>query len=168
MKKLILLLFLLLPLPGAALALDGRIPKARIASFITEYRHCEGVEVVRLGRIATAALKGAIRIAARKDPDSRDILNLTKDIRGLYVFEYGDCAPALREKIGRRLDRLFNDSAMLMEASDGGQRMQIYGLYDELTESVRDFVMYNPADCTLICVFGSFSMEAVSRMMNHD
>ena len=74
MKKLILLLFLLLPLPGAALALDGRIPKARIASFITEYRHCEGVEMVRLGRISTAAVKGVVRVAAAKEPDAELLL----------------------------------------------------------------------------------------------
>ena len=167
MKRLFLYFFLLLPLAATAAAPEGRVPKTRISQFITEYRHCEGVEVVRLGRVSTAALKGVIRVAARKenDPDARDFLKLIRNVKGLYVFEYEDCKPALRDKINRRLNRLLTDSDLLMEASDEGERMQIYGLYDERTEAVRDFVLFSPSECALICLFGSIPMDTVSSIL---
>ncbi|MBR0224060.1 MAG: DUF4252 domain-containing protein [Bacteroidales bacterium] len=167
MKRLFLYFFLLLPLAATAAAPEGRVPKTRISSFISEYRHCEGVEVVRLGRVSTAALKGVIRVAARKenDPDARDFLKLMRNVNGLYVFDYEDCRPALRDKINRRLNRLLNNSDLLMEANDEGERMQIYGLYDERTEAVRDFVLFSPSDCALVCLFGSIPMDTVSSML---
>ena len=55
-----------------------------------------------------------------------------------------------------------------MEVTDEGDQMQIYGLYDERTDVVRDFVLYTPSECALICLFGSISMDTVSRMMNND
>ena len=168
MKRLFLYFLLLLPLAAAAASPEGRVPKTRISTFLSEYRHCEGVEVVRLGRVSTAALKGVIRVAARKenDPDARDFLKLMRHVKSLYVFEYEDCKPALRDKISRRLNRLLTDSDLLMEANDGGERMQIYGLYDERTEAVRDFVLFSPSDCTLVCLFGSIPMETVSNILN--
>lgn len=168
MKRLFLYFLLLLPLAAAAASPEGRVPKTRISTFLSEYRHCEGVEVVRLGRVSTAALKGVIRVAARKenDPDARDFLKLMRHVKSLYVFEYEGCKPALRDKISRRLNRLLTDSDLLMEANDGGERMQIYGLYDERTEAVRDFVLFSPSDCTLVCLFGSIPMETVSNILN--
>ena len=168
MKRLFLYFLLLLPLTAAAASPEGRVPKTKIATFISEYRHCEGVEVVRLGRVSTAALKGVIRVAALKenDPDARDFLKLMRHVKSLYVFEYEDCKPALRDKINRRLNRLLTGSDLLMEANDGGERMQIYGLYDERTEAVSDFVLFSPSDCSLICLFGSIPMKTVSNILN--
>lgn len=168
MKRLFLYFLLLLPLTAAAASPEGRVPKTKIATFISEYRHCEGVEVVRLGRVSTAALKGVIRVAARKenDPDARDFLKLMRHVKSLYVFEYEDCKPSLREQINRRLSRALGESELLMEANDAGDRMRIYGLYDERTDSVRDFVVFSPSECTLICLFGSIPMETVSNILN--
>ena len=88
-----------------------------------------------------------------------------RNVNGLYVFDYEDCRPALRDKINRRLNRLLNNSDLLMEANDEGERMQIYGLYDERTEAVRDFVLFSPSDCALVCLFGSIPMDTVSSML---
>ena len=168
MKKCLLLLFLLGPIAAMAASPEGRIPKTQISTFISEYSHCEGVDVLRLGRLATGAVKGVVRVAAVKDPDARDALRLMKGVKSLYVFDYASCEPALRDRIGRRLDRIFHDTELLMEVNDEGDQMQIFGLYDEQTDAVRDFVLYTPTDCTLICVFGSLSMKTISRLADND
>ena len=162
MKKILLFLLLLGPITATAASPDGRIPKTQITSFISEYSHCEGVDVVRLGRLATGAVKGVVRVASIGDPDAREALSLMK------VFDYASCTPALRDRIGRRLNRIFRNTELLMEVNDEEDRMQIFGLYDERTDAVRDFVLYTPSECALICIFGSVSMDTISRMMDND
>ncbi len=168
MKKIFFILLFLIPAAAMAGSSEGRIPKSQIASFISDYRHCEGVEVVKLGPLATGAVKGVIRVAAIKDADAREARELMKGIRSLYVFDFSSCKPALRERISRRLTRIFRNTELLMEVTDEGDRMRIYGLYDERTDAVRDFVFFTPSDCALICLFGSISMDTVSRLMEND
>lgn len=168
MKRIFFLLFLLAPIAVAAASPEGRIPKTQLTSVIADYRHSEGVEVVRLGRLATGAVKGVVRVASVNDPDARDALRLMKGVKSLYVFDYASCRPALRERINRRLNRVFQNTELLMEVNDENDRMQIFGLYDEQSDVVRDFVLYTPSECTLICIFGSVSMDTVSRLMAND
>ena len=52
-----------------------------------------------------------------------------------------------------------------MEVKDESDTMQMYGIIDEDGESVRDFVLYTPADCALICIFGKVSMDAVAKII---
>jgi len=147
MKKLLLFLLLLGPITATAASPDGRIPKTQITSFITEYSHCEGVDVVRLGRLATGAVKGVVRVASIGDPDAREALSLMKGVKSLYVFDYASCTPALRVRIGRRLNRIFRNTELMMEVNDEEDRMQIFGL---------------------ICIFGSVSMKTIARMMDNN
>ena len=168
MKRIFFLLFLLAPLAGAAASPEGRIPKTQLTNVIADYRHNEGVEVVRLGSLATGAVKGVVRIASVHDPDARDALRLMKGVKSLYVFDYASCKPTLRERINQRLNRVFRNTELLMEVSDENDRMQIFGLYDEQSDAVRDFVLYTPSECTLICIFGTVSMDTVSRVMAND
>ena len=168
MQRIFFLLLLLAPLAGAAASPEGRIPKTQLTNVIADYRHSEGVEVVRLGSLATGAVKGVVRIASVHDPDARDALRLMKGVKSLYVFDYASCKPTLRERINQRLNRVFRNTELLMEVSDENDRMQIFGLYDEQSDAVRDFVLYTPSECTLICIFGTVSMDTVSRVMAND
>ena len=165
MKRILLLLMLASMLPLAAATPDGRVSKTRMSAFISEYRNVNGVEVVRLGTLATAALKGTMRIAARGDSDAKEALRLIKGLKGIYAFDYEDCSPSMRVRIDRRLRRILDDSELLMEANDEGETMQIYGVFDEDAGKVRDFVLYDPSSCALICLFGSISMNDVSKLV---
>lgn len=166
MKKTIAILcFLALPL----LAMAGKnVSKTQLTAVISEFRQYDGVELVRLGSLATSALKTVIRLSAKEDPDSAEALRLLKGIRRLTVFEYEDCQPDIKERISRRLNRTLNGSDLLMEAKDGGDSMRMYGVVDESGDTVRDFVLYSPGSCALICIFGKVSMKALSKMMEDD
>ena len=166
MKRLIAILFvLLLPLSGWA---GKNVSKSRIAALVSEYRHCEGVEVVRLGPLATSAIRTTIRLSAKNDPDALDALRMIGGVRKLVVFDYEDCAPALKEKIARKLDRILDDSDLLMEAKDESEAVKIYGVTDEKGDTVQDLVLHTPGDCALICVFGKFSMDAIAKIAQNN
>ena len=168
LKRLLLIFCILFPVATMASTPVKRVSKSRITSFMSECRHYDGVEVVRLGRITTGALRGVIRLAAVGDPDARNALRLMKGVNGVAVFDFEDCSEYDKSRITRRLDRILSGSEVLMEASDGGDKMRIYGVVDETADKVRDFVLYTPSDCALICIFGSISLDAVARIASND
>ena len=99
-KTIAILCILLLPLSGWA----GKPVKAgQLASLVSEYRNVEGVELVRLGTLATSAIKTAVRISAKDDPDARQALDILSGIRRLTVFEFEDCEASVKEKINKKL-----------------------------------------------------------------
>lgn len=168
MKRILLVLSLLLPVAAFAGSPQKTVSRAGIYAVLSECRHYEGAEVVSLGRFATAAMKGAIKIAAKDDPDAREAMSMMKGIRGISVFDFEDCSEKDKTLIIKKLDHFFSGSDMLMEASDSGEKMRIYGVMDEKTDKVKDFVLYAPSDCSLICLFGSISMDAIAKLALND
>ena len=165
MKKVLLSILTLLTLLTPAFA-GGSVSKNQLSSFISECRRYDGVEVVRLGGPTAIALKTTIRLAAADDPDAQEFIRLISKIKKVIVFDYDDCAPAVRDKINRRLDRILEGSDLLLEAREDGQAMQIYGVIDERAGTVRDFVMHDASGSSLICFFGSISIDKLSRVLS--
>ena len=168
MKRFLLIISILLSVPVCAGNPGRTVSKTRIATVISECSRYEGAELVKLGRISTAAIKGVVRIAAAGDPDAREALGLMKGIRRMSVLEYDDCSGADKARISGKLESALSGSEMLMEASDEGEKMRLYGLVDEKTCEVRDFILYSPSECALICIFGSISLDAVSKIASND
>lgn len=170
MRKLLLLLTLaLLPVAASAGTPARKVSKTKITSVISEARRYDGVEVVRLGKVATAAIKGLIRASASEDPDAREALRMMRGIKNLTVLDYGDCAPAVRERLASRLDDALGGSELLMEAKEsGGTSMQMFGILDEQTDRVQDFVIHAPSEGALICLFGSIPMDILGKVAAND
>ena len=168
MKRILFLILLLLPLAAAGQTAGKPVPRARITGIISEFRGCDGVEVVKLGRVGTAAVKGLMRAAAKGDPETRQALSLMRGIKRLTVLEYDDCAPEVRERLDRRLTAALDGCELLMEAKDGQSAMRMFGIVDEASDAVRDFVIHAPADHALICIFGSIPMDAVGKILQDD
>ena len=167
MKRILLIVSLLSTLLTGSAAGAG-ISKAKITAFLYDCQQYEGVEVVQLGRMATLALRGAIRLGSIDDPETQEVLKLISGIKRISVLEYEDCQPQVREKITRKLDRMLSDSDLLMETRDGSDRMQIYGVVDEKTGTVRDFVLHTPSDCSLVCIFGSIPIDKIAKIASQN
>ena len=164
MKKYLFLLLLLLPLAASAARPAKGISRSEVAGIVSEFRHYDGVEVIRLGRLGTAAVKGAVRLAGAGDPDIREALTMMKGLKSLTVLKYDDCAPAVRERLNRRIGRALDKGELLMEAREGGTAMQIFGIVDDETGTARDFVIHAPADNALICLFGTLSLDTLAKI----
>ena len=165
LKKLLLLFSLLLPLTVSAARPTKTVSRTELSSIFSDFRRYDGVEVVRLGRIATGAVKGVIRLAGKSDPDVREALSAVKGLKSLTVLEYDDCDPAVRERIEQRISHALRNGELLMEARDGGTSMQMFGVVDDAAGTVRDFVIHAPSNCALICLFGTLSMDTLTQMM---
>ena len=168
MKRFLLIIGLLLPMMAGAITVRDYISRQQIKTLISECRQYEGVEVVQLGQIGTGALKGAIRLASLSDSDARNIAKLTKGIKGISIFDFEGCPDHHKDIIRSRLERILANGEVLMEARDGGDQITIYGLVDEKGDKIRDFIMYAPADCALICLFGTISTDKVIHIIDND
>ena len=168
MKRFLLIICILVPCLSCKGGQGGAARESRISTAVSECRHYEGADYLKLGSLATGALKGVVRLAGAGDSDIKEAVSLLKGIDGLTVFSYDDCSPEDRALIDARLSEALAGSEMLLEASDSGQKLRMYGTYDERTDKVRDFVLFAPSESALICVRGSVSMDTVARIASDD
>ena len=159
-----LVLLLVLSGPVWAAGAGKRAPQGRIVSLVSEYRGHEGFEVFRVGGLALTALRGLVRFSDY-GPDTRTALALMRGVRKVVVVEYGEAAPAARARFDRRLGKMLDDTDLLMEASDDGERVRIFGLAEKDGCTLRDLVIHVPGSSTLVCVFGSLPMDKVAKMV---
>jgi len=164
LKKFLLFFLLLLPLTATAARPHRNVSRSDVSSIISEFRHCDGVEVISLGRMGTALVRGIIRHTDDGDEDARELNRALRGIKGVAIMNYEEASGDVRDRLERRLNRALNGRELLMEAKDDGDLVQIFGLLDDATGTVRDFVMHVPGDGALICLFGSIPMEAVSKI----
>jgi hypothetical protein len=164
MKKYLLILLLLLPLTASATRPQKKVSQREVTSIVSEFRHCDGVEVMRLGWFGTALFKGVASHIDDEDGDMREIRSALRGIKGVTVMEYDDASPEVRERLNRRLSRVLDKREVLMEVKDDGEKVQIFGVLDEATGLVRDIVFHSPSDCALICMFGSLPLDVVGKI----
>ena len=166
MKRILYFLTLaLLPLAASAAQPTRTLSKMELASIISEFRGYDGVEVVKLNRLTTGAVKGVIRLAAKSDPDAREALRLMRGLKKLTVLEYDDAAPDVKARLNTRVAQALDGSELLMEAKDGSSAVHIFGVVDDANGLVRDFVVHAPNECALICLFGTMSMDSLGKLM---
>ena len=169
MKKLLVLLLLVtLPLAVFAGRPATRTNNARLSALIAECRQYDGAEVVNLGWFGTSLVKGAIRISADCDPDTRAALQLLKGVKRFGVLDFSDCVQAARERISNKIARLLDRSEVLMEFKEDDTHMCIYGLLDEASGTIRDVFLYDAESCVLMYMNGAISMDAVGTLMAND
>ncbi len=164
MKKFLLILTLLAPLAAIAAEPPRSASRSAIASIVSEFHGYDGVEVVKLGRLATGALKSVVSLAGISDPDTREALKMIEGLKGLTVVEYEDAPSDIRYRMDRRIERALQKCELLMEAKGDDGRMRMFGSVDK-KGTVRDFVIYAPDDCSLICLFGTMSMDVLQKAM---
>ena len=164
-KTLLITLLLLLPAAGCGAETAKRTPQGRIVSLVSEYRSCDGFEVIRFGGLALTALRQAVRLSDDIDrEDTRMALALMKGIRKVVVVDYEDAEDATRRRFTRRLDKLLDESDLLLEARDGSDSVRIFGVTDGDGSVLRDLVVHAPGSSTLVCLFGSLPVETLAKL----
>lgn len=164
MKKYLLIFLLLLPLTASAARPHKNSSQREVASIVSEFRHCDGVEVMRLGRLGTALVKGAAAHTDDEDEDMREVRRALRGIKGVTVMEYEDASPEIRERVNRKLARVLDKHEVLMEVKDDGEKVRIFGVLDETSGLVRDIIFHAPGECALICMFGTLPMDVIGKI----
>lgn len=154
--------------PASAGRDRGAIPRHKILSIVDEYRDYEGVNVLKVGSLGTSALRAVAKLAIVSegvDEDARTAMKLINGVRSFMIVDYDDCNPGIRERLGKRLERLFRNYEPIMEFKDDGDIVRFYGVMNDKTGEIKDLVLYVPTDGALICVFGKIAMEKAMELV---
>lgn len=140
------------------------VPQEQLVDLISEYKGEDGFDLINLGYLATTAVRKLVSLNA--DEDSKEIARIVGRIRRLVVADFEDCSDKVRRELKSGVDELLSSADLLMEIRDDEDVMQMYGVLDEKSENIRNFVLYAPEDCALICLFGSIPLDAISDLMS--
>lgn len=167
-KYIIIVLLLVVPVLTGATGRKQAVSQEKLTSIINEYKGCDGFEVTKIGTIGTSAIKNLIRLSAKTEgsQDVKDALDVIKGIKKLAIVEYDNCSEDVRNRFNLKISKALESSELLMEVKDGDDQMKMYGVVNGDSSEVKDFIMFSPKECALICLFGSIPVDAISRITN--
>lgn len=141
------------------------VTKNRLMALVQDVKSYDGVELVKVGSLGTAAIKALVKLGAViDDEDARNALDIIKGINKVVILDYEDCDDAVKAKIASRAASALEGSDLLMEVKDGEDHMQMYGVVEGDGSEVSDFVMYDSEGCALICLFGRINVDTVMKL----
>lgn len=146
----------------------NNLSRTELFSIVSEYSKYDGVDVFSVGSLGTSALKSLIKMSVRADGDKEalEALKIINGVKKIAIIDYEDCSSSVRNAINRKVQKALSNSDLLMEFKDDDSRMSIYGVVDGNATKVKDFVLYDADGCSLICLFGSIPVDAVTRLAN--
>lgn len=168
MKRITLFTILLLASVFCHARTDGDgVSLDKLTSVISEFSRREGFDVVKVGRIGTAALRSLVKIGmtGEDDTESKAAMEIFKGVKKIAIVDFGDCSGSDKEAFKRKVEKILKDDCLIMEAKDGSDLMRIYGVVDDQTDKLKNFVLYTPSDNALICIFGSISLNKVTSLV---
>lgn len=121
---------------------------------------------MELGSAATL-IKGIAGLSGEaEDDDTKKALEAIKDIDDLTVLTFEDCSDEDKKVIKSKLESILEKAEILLEASEDGEKVQVFGTSKEGTNVVNDVIVYIPDECTVVCLMGSISMDDLTQMIN--
>ncbi|MBQ9399924.1 MAG: DUF4252 domain-containing protein [Bacteroidales bacterium] len=160
MKRLLVLIFLTFL---CSCALQARDRNARLQSVVNSFRKEEGFDLVTLGTPVIKLLLMAYDKSA-ESPENRAAADLFRDIKKLVIADYSDCPPEVKEQFRKELDDIFSDEEPIMEVSENGSLVVIYGELSEDGTRIRNVSLREDGDGSLIFLNGSVSVEHVTDL----
>lgn len=168
MKRFIITVLILLASIGATAKNTCKgVNLDRLNDLITDYRNCEGFDVINIGGLGTLGIKALIkhRIETEYGKNGQSIYNIIRDIKKFAVVDYDNCENAVKSEFDRKVNRMLTDDNLIMEVKGFGEVMKIYGVADENNNRLRNFVMYAPSEGALICMFGSIPLSSINSLI---
>jgi hypothetical protein len=167
MKRLFIVLLTAAILPILSVQASTKDSGKRVQSVLAEFTQADGANVVQIGGLGTTLLKRVIaKSVDLTNPEEAALMDLIRGIRKFTVIEYGDCSEQVRQKLVRKLERTIPTDQVLMDFKDeSGESMRVYGIVSEDGRTLKDFVLHAPGSSALICLFGSLSVDGLTRLM---
>lgn len=155
------------PAPAEASASRKAGSTAQVISLVSEFSMCDGFNIVQVGKLGTGLIKKLVKASADpNDPDEKALLDMINGIKKVSVIEYSECDEATRAKFIKKLEKIIPEENLLMDVKDNGEKVRIFGMVSEDGGSLQDFILHAPDEGALICLFGSISMDALSKLIN--
>lgn len=140
---------------------NNNVHSDRIISAINTYRNREGFDVLFVGSFGTYFLKKAVKIGMSEE--SEKIVDTVKGIKKILLVDFSGCDSIVRKDFILKMDGILANYTLLMETKDENENMFMYGITGNEESSIRDFVLYSPKRGNVICLFGTISLDIISK-----
>ena len=158
MKKTILTLCIAL---AACLSAWAEKP-VKLENLIRQYKTQEGFEVVTMGRLGLAMVRSAAALSGDLDEEDRAALRIFRGVRKLTIVDFEAAEPSVKEHFTRKVDKILRGMELVMEMTDDGETVRIYGTED--SDSIKDCILYS-SDGAIVCVSGSLDIAGLESLM---
>ena len=160
MKRTILTFLAALILATSAWAAN---PRTQIKKTVSAFRNEPGVEVVDLGSVALSLLRGTVRMGT-EDNDDRIALELLKGIKHMTIVDFDEAAPETKAEFTRKIRKIMSGEPLLMEATDDGERVSIWGVASNDGEILQDIILLAGNDA-LISLSGTIRLDQIGELL---
>ncbi len=158
MKKALLTLFLVL----ATLASAWAGKPSQLIRLARQYKGVDGFEMISLGPMGTALLKGAVSLSGEVDKEDRKTLKAFTDLRRFTLVDFEDIPADKKASFTAKVERILSGMELILEAKDDGETTRIYGI--EKGNRLKDCILYC-SDGTLLITSGSIGLDQLGELM---
>lgn len=170
MKKTITLITLVTTLCVATLPACGRKAAEaepvstgdNVSALVREFSSKPDFEVVEFGRLGVSIVKALIRES--KDEDAAMLIDAIDKVKRVIITNYDECDEVVKKEFVSRLKGLLDEEALLFEARESGNKLQVYGQSSEDGSSIKDLLINIPGQGTLVTIKGIIPMDKVSEI----
>ena len=147
---------------------DYAVPREKVTRLINEFKGQDGFNVVKIGSIGTSIMKSIFKMTSgtNDDPDMRNAAEIIKNIKKITVVEYDGCSQEIQKNFSSKMERILKPVGLIMEVKDNGETMRMYGIVNDDSSVIKDFLMFSPESCTIVCLFGTIPLDALAKMMD--
>ena len=141
---------------------SARSLKNKMNAVVSEFRNCDGVEVIKIGSLPLAIARTAANFSTDLDSDDIAALSLISGVKGLLVMEFDDCSTSMKNRINNKIAKVLKGTEMLMSAKDDDDTVTIHGYVSEDGTYLDDLIIVTGEE--LVCIYGRISMQDLSAI----
>ena len=93
---------------------SARSLKNKMNSVVSEFRNCDGVEVIKIGSLPLAIARTAANFSTDLDSDDIAALSLISGVKGLLVMEFDDCSNSMKNRINNKIAKVFDGKCITL------------------------------------------------------
>ena len=98
--------------------------------------------------------------------EDKEVLSVFDGINKILVVDYEEMEVSKRQVLNSRLNDVLEEAEKIIEVKDEEDTLLVYGTTGkEGGETINDIIIYVPADCALICFWGSIKFDKLADLI---
>lgn len=135
-----------------------------IISIVNKYESEPGCDVVSIGNLGLDIIKILGKLSADSKED-KDVLSVFDGINKILVVDFEEMEAVKRQELNSRFASTLDGAEKIIEVKDEEDTLLVYGTTGKSGESIKDIIIYVPADCALICFWGSIDFDKLADLI---
>jgi len=141
-----------------------RMNKTAVNNLVNRYSNKKGFDVTGVGSMGLSLIKMGSKMVDLGDVDTRKALKLLDGLKSVRVVDYSAANETNKNNFNRKMQRYLGNTDVIFEEREGDDITRVYGVVPSDGSKIQDVVVYNPSESMLICLFGKFDIDELSKI----